>query len=200
MMGSCGLGRGCFGSALQRYTSNPQHIPVEQNLPLVYLSSEKTEGVGVFSLAGASEFIRGLAAAVAIFSFGAAADAQVTYSYVSPTYAGVAPHTAGDCSAVGGCVDYSIGQSVVGSITLATPLAPNLSDSLVPATSVVEYSFSDGVNTISSSEPGARLYGFQVSTDASGVITSAVIEVQEWRDGLPPDTREQRHRVIHHPM
>lgn len=125
-----------------------------------------------------------LACLVFVLASISAAQAQVTYNYTSPVYNAVSPHIAPDCSAVGGCADYNISQSVTGTITLTAPLTPNLVSSLIPATSVVSYSFSDGINTIASSEAAARLYGFQVTTDASGVITSAIIEVQEWRDGL----------------
>ena len=54
------------------------------------------------------------------------------------------------------CGQFTGGQSVAGSITTAVPLAPNLANADILA-SVTDYTFSNGVFTIASGSPQARL-------------------------------------------
>jgi hypothetical protein len=113
----------------------------------------------------------------------ASAAEAATYTYTNGLYTTASPHTAGDCTPVGGCTDYTLTESVTGSFTTAVPLAANLS--LAPATPL-SYSFSDGVNTIADSQAGARIAEFDVSTDNAGNVTSAQIFLEAWRDGGGP--------------
>lgn len=131
-----------------------------------------------------SRIVRALAGLFVALWFAGMANAQATYTFTGGTYSATSNHTAADCTAVGGCADYSTAQSIAGSFTVAAPLAANLTNSAVSASAVSSYSFSDGINTISSSNPGARILSLSVTTNSSGTITSAGMSIQKWRDGL----------------
>ncbi len=63
---------------------------------------------------------------------------------------------------------YSLGESITGSLTLATPLAPNLYRQAVTPSS---FAFGDGVVAIDNLSPGADQSSFEFSTDSTGAIT-----------------------------
>ena len=107
-----------------------------------------------------------------------------TYSYTGGPYSGVIPFTA-PCG-TGPCANYLNTMNVAGSFTTAIALAPNLINANVTAASVTSFSFSDGLNTYVSTDPNARLYFVQVSTGATGQITSATFIVEVWETGLSP--------------
>jgi hypothetical protein len=95
--------------------------------------------------------IPGILLVAALFCLsGFAAKAAVTYDY-----------TGLDFTRVIGA--YTTSDSVTGSFTLASPLGDNLSLSVITP---VSFSFSDGVNTITSANASISL--FEVNTDASG--------------------------------
>ncbi len=102
-----------------------------------------------------------------------------TYVYTGSPYSGGTINNATSCAAPEVCGQFTVGQSVSGSITTALPLAPNLTNSDIAA-SVTGYSFSNGVSSIVSGSPPARLVTALVTTDGAGAITSADIKLQRW--------------------
>jgi hypothetical protein len=118
---------------------------------------------------------------VAGLATAAAAHAQsALYSFSAPAYTTTSNHTAADCSPViGGCVTYTAGLSVSGSFTMATAIPASFSGSVTPTS----WSFSNGVNTLSSSSPAARI-SITATTNGSGVLTSATLNANQWLDGL----------------
>jgi hypothetical protein len=61
---------------------------------------------------------------------------------------------------------YTTNDFISGSFDLATPLGNNF-----PLTTIspISFSFSDGVQTITSTSPGVQITNFQVQTDSSGI-------------------------------
>ena len=102
-----------------------------------------------------------------------------TYGYSGAAFSGGAISNATTCAPPQVCGQFTGGQSVAGSITTAVPLAPNLANADILA-SVTDYTFSNGVFTIASGSPQARLATALVTTDGTGAITSADIKVQRW--------------------
>jgi IPTL-CTERM motif len=93
--------------------------------------------------------------------------------------------------ATGSCANYTVGQSVNGQFTTATPLGANLVDQNIYAR-ITSYSFTDGINTYSSSSPNVRFYNVTVSTDAAANITSFDVILQLWQTGLTPHSAGNR--------
>lgn len=115
-----------------------------------------------------------------------------TYTYTGGLYPAVANFTP-PCSA-GPCADYSTSMRVTGWFTTAVPLATNLASQDVTSL-VTSYSFSDGINTIASSDPNARIYlPFVISTDGSGNIVpaSSSLSVMLWETGTAPHNAADR--------
>lgn len=108
------------------------------------------------------------------------ANAQTTYTATVSSYTSVSNFIS--CPAGQTCENYTTSMSQSGSFTVSTPLAPNLLNSNIAAM-VTSYSFSDGINTYSSTELDSRLNQIRVTTDGSGVITNAVINLVKWLSG-----------------
>ena len=99
------------------------------------------------------------------------ADAATVYTYTGSDFTSFFPTAQGV---------FTSSDSITGSVTVATPLADNLSFSEVSFTS---YSFSDGVDTLTNlnSAPMSDApapFAFAVSTDASGNIIAWSIDIQ----------------------
>jgi hypothetical protein len=62
----------------------------------------------------------------------------------------------------------------VGSFSTAEPLGRNLHPSDIAAL-VTASSFTDGINTYSSSDPNAHVVQLKADTDATGTLTTAVV-------------------------
>jgi len=101
------------------------------------------------------------ASAVILCPFAALADTTTTYDYTGSNFS----------TAIGA---YTTSDSVQGSITFSAPLADNLSDFSVSPES---FSFTDGVQTITSSTTGV-VDSFAFSTNASGNISFWTIFVE----------------------
>lgn len=114
------------------------------------------------------------ALAIALFSIGAHA---TTYTYTGGTYtAPIVNETT--CAAPQSCGQFTTGQRLTGSFTTASPLAPNLNNQNIVAI-LTGYSFNNGVSTLTQGA-ASRIDTFQVSTDATGAITSATIFLHVW--------------------
>src|SRR4030095_9571425 len=84
----------------------------------------------------------------------------ITYSYTGNPFTSVTP-------------PYTTSMFVTGMLTLAGPLPPNITNKIV---SPISFSFSDGVQTLTS---GPLVFGsFGFSTDATGMIVSWDLSVQ----------------------
>ena len=121
--------------------------------------------------------------------------AATTYTYTSSNYINVIPFTS-PCSA-GTCANYTTSMHLAGSFSTATPLAANLSGADVRA-QVTSFSFNDGINTYTSSDPNVRLLGLQLSTDSSGVPigSNTFLDIQQWTSGTVPHTAGNRFNAI----
>ena len=111
-----------------------------------------------------------------------------TYSYSGNPYTVFTNHE------IGTVADYTPSMRVSGWFSTAAPLVnfgPANAAGLVTA-----YEFSDGINTIRSSDPNARMSSFQVITDGSGSITDVLITVEVWASGSFPHTIGNRYNRI----
>jgi len=118
-----------------------------------------------------------------------------TYSYTGPLYTSTTDFTP-PCG-TGPCADYALGQRISGQFTTAAPLPPNLVSPDAHA-SVTSYSFTDGVNTYSSSDPNTRFSIFAISTDVAGniIAASSEVQIQLWQSGSNPHTAGARAAVF----
>jgi hypothetical protein len=125
-----------------------------------------------------------MALALALASNGWAA----TYTYTGATYT-----TVGDYSscAIGPCANYSSAMRVSGSFTTATPLAANLADADVTG-QVSSFTFSDGINTLASTDASVRKFYIYATTDGAGQLTAATVSLQRWLSGSSPHSTGDR--------
>jgi hypothetical protein len=80
-------------------------------------------------------------------------------------------YTGNDFTVVQG--SYTLTDSVTGEFALSAPLSDTTSYDAIPTS----FSFSDGIQTITNSTPGISVFGFDVTTDASGDIVSWLIDI-----------------------
>ena len=108
--------------------------------------------------------IRTAAFFAALFAFSAAANA-ITYKWNSPTYTGYQP-------------PYTAAMRIEASITLASPLAANLTATNITA-DIQSWRFSDGINVYTEQNSAFNFPGkpFLVVTDGDGSITNASFTV-----------------------
>jgi hypothetical protein len=120
------------------------------------------------------------------------APASVTYTFAGSNYNFTRPYTS--CTA-GSCANFTTSMSVAGSVTLSSALAPNLAlQSIAPQ--VIAYSFSDGINTFSNTDPNARLFEFAVATDANGQISNSSVILEVWQSGSSPHQSGDRFGLL----
>jgi hypothetical protein len=81
---------------------------------------------------------------------------------------------------------------VSGSFTLASALPPNFSGATDISSQITAYSFTDGINTYTNTDPNARIYQFNVATDATGLISVASILVEVFQSGSSPHSAGDR--------
>jgi hypothetical protein len=112
------------------------------------------------------------------------ADAQVTYTFTGTNYTSISNYS--NCTTgAGTCGTFTNSMNVSGSFTVPSLIAPSQSSKDI-SNQVSSWSFSDGLTTINSTDPTARVYLFFVSTDANGHISSADILVETWQSGSSP--------------
>ena len=114
-----------------------------------------------------------------------------TYAYAGATYTTINNHTT--CG-TGTCADYTSSMRVSGWFTLADTLPSNFGPADFSGL-VSAYAFSDGVHTIASASPLARIVMFSMQTDAGGLPTGTQIGVERWQ-GAPPHAAGSRLDVI----
>ncbi len=85
-----------------------------------------------------------------------------------------------DATAEPGCAVYTTAMGAGGQFTVAAPLPSGQTTAVTPTA----FTFSDGVHTYD--ENNAWLTFFNVSTDASGAVTSFFLEARTWLTGAPP--------------
>lgn len=119
-----------------------------------------------------------------LLSIGASAQ-TATYRYTGATWLLFTNFTS--CG-TGPCANYPPGSDATGQFTTATPLPSNM-----PVTNVLplmtSFSFSDGVNTYSSADSGARVGDFSVATGPDGDVVftgSFNIQLERWQSGSSP--------------
>jgi hypothetical protein len=118
--------------------------------------------------------------------------ASTTYTFTGSTYSLITNFTT--CT-TGPCANFTGAMSVSGSFTLAAALPANFS--LQDITSrLVSYSFSDGLTTFTNSDPNVRINFFSVSTDGTGFISNANIELELWQTGSSPHVPGNRLAVL----
>jgi hypothetical protein len=115
------------------------------------------------------------------------------YSFTTANYT-IAQTFTSPCAA-GPCANYTTAMKFTGSFTTATPLAANLFDSEIAA-QITSYSFFDGINTYSTTNPNARIYEFVISTDAGGQITDAEAYLESFQSGSTPHSPGDRVAVL----
>jgi hypothetical protein len=111
-----------------------------------------------------------------------------TYTITSPNYNSLSNYST--CT-TGTCANYTTQTNVTGSFTTTSPLAPNLS-SVDVTSQVTSYSFSDGLNIYTNTDPNARVASFRVVTDGAGAITAAGIIIDIWKTGTSPHSAGNR--------
>jgi hypothetical protein len=134
----------------------------------------------------------GWAALAALATSATPAFATTTYVYVGAPYAVFYTSCTppGDPTA-GPCVAYTAAMNAHGSFTLDTPLPPNFGPADISTRSDLVWSFSDGVNTYTGTDPQSLIEpaGFKVQTDAAGVpvFSGTVIAVDRWQTTAAPN-------------
>ncbi len=83
---------------------------------------------------------------------------------------------------IGSCANYAASMRVTGSFSTAAPLPAMLNFADIRG-SITSFSINDGVNTISSSDPAARVQAARIWTDANGAVTQAQFVFQQWTSG-----------------
>ena len=120
--------------------------------------------------------------ALILCGFFGLATAQVSqYTVIAPPYTEVFDFTP-PCPDGQMCANFTPAMGHSGSFTVASPLAPNLAFQDISSL-LTAYSFSDGINTYSSTDVNSRIYLFAVETDAQGQVTDAQIFLERWLTG-----------------
>ena len=132
-----------------------------------------------------------LLAAITLCGVGSAETAHAqatTYQYTGVPYIILNPHLAPGCNVGSVCTDFTNQERTTGSFTTSAPLGPNFSGIV---TTLVSYSFSDGIDTIASADANSAVRLFLASTDGNGVPTLLNVQVQDWigsqTQGTPND-------------
>jgi hypothetical protein len=119
--------------------------------------------------------------------------AAATYSFTSSNYGTVTNFTT--CT-IGPCANYTSSMKISGSFTVATALGANFSGATDISSLITAYSFSDGLVTYTNTDANARLYQFNVATDASGNISVASILIERWQSGSSPHSVGDRVALV----
>jgi len=119
--------------------------------------------------------------------------AAATYTFSSSTYGTINNFTS---CVTGPCATYTSAMTISGSFTVATALGPNFSGATDISSQVTAYSFTDGVNTYTNTDPNARLYQFNVATDGTGAISVASLLIERWQSGTSPHAVGDRFALI----
>lgn len=135
-------------------------------------------------------------AALVVYGVAVAAHATITYTYSytgQPYSKGKIANFTPPCGA-GSCANYSGTMSITGSFTTAAPLPPNLPSRTDIPGLVTSYSFTDGINLFSSTDPNSRRYEVRAQTDSSGNIVASGMDIslERWQTGSSPHAVNDR--------
>jgi hypothetical protein len=114
--------------------------------------------------------------------------AAVTYTYAGANYSHFIPFTS--CT-IGTCANFTTSMNVQGSFTTSVPLAANLTFQDISA-QLLSYSFTDGLDTFTNTDPNTRIWFFTVSTDGVGRISYYAVTIQVWKSGTSPHQPSDR--------
>ena len=103
-----------------------------------------------------------------------------SYYVATPAYTSLFNYTP-PCDASTTCQDYPAGGQFVGTFSTAAPIPASFSGSLIGQ--LTNFQFSDGVQTYAGTDAATHVTWFDVTTDATGAITSQSITLQRWVDG-----------------
>lgn len=95
----------------------------------------------------------------------------------------------------GPCQNYTLAMTPSGSFTTSAPLASNLSNANIAA-QITSFSFNDGINTYASTDPNVRIFQANVSTSATGSITSSSLFLELWQTGTSPHAAGDKVAII----
>lgn len=118
--------------------------------------------------------------------------ASTTYTFTGTDYTSLSNLT--NCT-TGPCMNFTTSMTPSGSFTLAAPLGANFVSMDITGR-LTAYSFSDGINTYTNTDPNSRIDQFEVSTDASGNINNATIHLQKWQSGVSPHSSGDRFALL----
>jgi hypothetical protein len=118
--------------------------------------------------------------------------APATYTFITDAYAA----SPVNCT-IGGCANYLPTGYITGTFTLANALPPNYSSGATDLTpQLTAYSFTDGINTYTNTDPNCRVYQFGAATDSTGNITILGLLIEKWRSGTSPHAVGDRVSLI----
>lgn len=106
---------------------------------------------------------------------------SATYTYNGPNYPLVNNSAAAPCGA-GVCAQFKATMHLSGNFSTQQPLAVNLPNADI-APLIAAYSFTDGVNTFSNTDPASGLVFATASTDHTGAIVAIYIRATRWQGG-----------------
>ena len=111
-------------------------------------------------------------------------EAATTYTFTGNNYNSTRNYSSCTTGA-DTCASFTTSMAVSGSFTVPSLIAPGQNNKDI-SNELTSWSFSDGLSTISSTDPNARVYVFAVSTNAGGLILSTNILVELWQSGSSP--------------
>jgi hypothetical protein len=86
-------------------------------------------------------------------------------------------------------------MNISGSFTVATALPPNFPGQDITSL-LTAYSFFDGINTYTNTNPNSRIFSFFVATNGSSQISTSIFLLQLWQSGTSPHSIGNRVALI----
>jgi hypothetical protein len=126
-----------------------------------------------------------------ILGLATAAQATAIYTFTGPNFYPADTHDFTSPCAIGPCANYTSAMRVTGSFTTYSPLPANLPTGTNISALVIEFNFSDGINTYSSDDPNVWRDQIRASTDSTGNIKNtgsgdSPVNLGIWLTGTTP--------------